>query len=187
MKKVFLFTLSLLFLVFSCNTKNDEIVYPKNNSSVKNDNIIITSDDELNSLIKSKNLDLNEMNLEDKMSFLSQHIANQIINKSNSTKKNRADQIVCIAQVYDRTNNLFFTDGAAGNSLQTVQAYVPKRYFPSGYSIGANSNIYRNGINIDGKITLQLNLDCYDEIKASAKAHYSPQNKYTSVLVGCTD
>lgn len=141
----------------------------------------VTSEEALNGLLVEAGLEPATLSRQGKMNFLSDHLASGYLQGSGSNGRTAStDQIVCVAQIFDGQN--YLTDVETGLGHETVRAssfldlLVPGA--PQGF-LGANANVYRNGVNIGGRIASSFSrnecqstfLDIVDYF-ATANANY---------------
>ncbi|HAA12476.1 MAG TPA: hypothetical protein DCE41_12560 [Cytophagales bacterium] len=149
---------------------------------------VVTTGEELDELLTEAGLNPAELSLQEKMDFLSDYLAENFFSGDALSISEENDQITCIAQVFDAASNTYFTDGAAGNSSQVVNAAITATVTKSGTFAGANANIYRNGVNERGNITsTNPSASSCSQVEGRSIATFRPGTQTTKVTFGCED
>lgn len=187
MKKLALF-FSIGFLVFSCN-KVDQNEFDQNASEEfeisQDENEIITTSEELDLLLVEAGINPAEASIDEKLNYLSDKIAKDFTAKSlERASKSSTNQIVCIAQVFNGTQ--YFTQTKVGTTTSGLTRAIVYRDERNENFVGCNSNVYLDGITIDGKVTARTDLGSCAYIEARSIAQYSGSPK-TTVILGCDD
>ncbi|CAL2107639.1 exported hypothetical protein [Tenacibaculum sp. 190524A02b] len=178
--KLFLTLLSSIFLLTYCS-KNEQVF--KNPTLItQSEEVIVTNDSELNSLLREANLFTHSLTLKEKMNFLSNHIVANLPKNTNKSMLKTSDEIICVAQVFDGT--LYFTQVKTGTSNQSIYASKRKSWQTPPVFAGVNANIYKKRVNVSGSIDKSEPCTPEDppiygvEYYASAVARYTPSNNY---------
>ena len=145
---------------------------------------------ELDALI-SETSNPDQMTIDEKMVFLSDHLSNIYLEAHESQNSNgrvEAAFIVCVAQVFNGQSNTYTTDVDTGYDTGTISANVREELSSPKSFLGVNANVYSNGINIDGKINNKVNFDCGNErIAAISRARFTGLGASTSAIIKCDD
>ncbi|HAA15682.1 MAG TPA: hypothetical protein DCE41_29825 [Cytophagales bacterium] len=170
MKKLLVGAFVALMTFAACQP---EEVVPMAVNSATDASLIVTSAEEVETMLV-RTMGTADISLEEKLDFLSEHYARQVTEKIQGANRGAsADVYVAVAQVFDGFNFYTDVDTGDGTSILLAQEVQTRLEFLS--FTGCNANVYKNGSNIGGNITNEVNFECPGQkIRLFAYARWAP-------------